>query len=225
MQLSTLRNFRYPAAAGGFLSGLLILWAASIAGCGKNENPSGQSQERPLEKIILQTEWYAEPEQGGFYHALIEGYYQEAGLEVEIRQGGPNAIAVEKVATGKADFALSRSDDAIVYAARKLPVLVVMATMQRDAQALLLHEENPVETFSDLNGKTIMATPGAPWIKILKNRYGIEFDTIPNDYGTARPIRMKTQRLQRMATIRSSPVEPHELDAAGNPPDDDRSVL
>ena len=186
MRLSTLLKFRYQKAAGSIFSVLLLLWAVWGTGCGKIENSSGQSQEQPLEKIILQTEWYAEPEHGGFYYALVEGYYQEAGLDVEIRQGGPNALAPEKVATGKADFALSRSDEAIIYAARNLPVRVVMASMQRDAQALLLHEENPVETFSDLNGKTIMATPGASWIKILKNRYGIEFDTIPNDYGMGR---------------------------------------
>ena len=192
MQLPTLLNYRSRAAAGGFYSGLLILCAVLGTGCGKIENPSGPSQERSLAKIILQTEWYAEPEQGGFYHALIEGYYKEAGLDVEIRQGGPNALAPEKVATGKADFALARSDEAIVYASRKLLVLVVMATMQRDAQALLLHEENSVQSFSDLNGKTIMATPGASWIKILKNRYGIEFDTIPTDYGMGRYLTDKS---------------------------------
>lgn len=170
----------------------LVFLAALAAGCGKKENKSEDSQDQSPAKIILQTEWYAEPEQGGFYHALIHGYYKEVGLDVEIRQGGPNSLAPEKVATGKADFALARSDEAIVYASRNLPVLVVMATMQRDAQALLLHEENPVETFSDLNGKTIMATPGASWIKILKNRYGIQFDTIPTDYGMGRYLTDKS---------------------------------
>ncbi len=186
MPLSSFRKFQPSTNAGSIFTGCLILGAVLATGCGKSEIPPGGSQERSLEKIILQTEWYAEPEQGGFYHALIEGYYKEAGLDVEIRQGGPNSLAPEKVATGKADFALARSDEAIAFAARKLPVLVVMATMQRDAQALLLHEENPVQSFSDLNGKTIMATPGASWIKVLKKSYGIEFDTIPTDYGMGR---------------------------------------
>jgi len=179
---------RILAVPARFLGHLFFLWALALvaAGCGKEGSQANEAGDQPLEKIILQTEWYAEPEQGGFYHALIEGYYQEAGLDVEIRQGGPNSLAPQKVATGKADFALARSDEAIAYASRNLPVLVVMATMQRDAQALLLHEENPVNSFSDLNGKIIMATPGASWIKVLKYRYGINFDTIPTDYGMGR---------------------------------------
>ncbi len=170
----------------------LIFLMAMVSGCAKEKQEEGGTQSRTLEKIVFQTEWYAEPEQGGFYHALLEGYYEEAGLDVEIRQGGPNSLAPQKVATGKADFGLARSDEAIAFASRNLPVLVVMASMQRDAQALLLHRENPVDSFADLNGKTIMATPGATWIKILKNRYGIEFETIPTDYGMGRYLTDKS---------------------------------
>src|SRR3569623_1807201 len=42
-----------------------------------------------LEKFSYQTNWRAQAELGGFYQALATGLYKEAGLDVEVRQGGP----------------------------------------------------------------------------------------------------------------------------------------
>ena len=41
------------------------------------------------DKITFGTDWRAEAEHGGYYQAQAEGLYQAAGLEVTIRQGGP----------------------------------------------------------------------------------------------------------------------------------------
>jgi signal transduction histidine kinase len=42
-----------------------------------------------LDKISYQTNWRAQAEHGGFYQAVAPGLYKEHGLEVEVRQGGP----------------------------------------------------------------------------------------------------------------------------------------
>lgn len=139
-----------------------------------------------MEKVILQTDWFAQPEHGGFYQALALGFYREAGLEVEILSGGPNSMSVQKILKGSAHFAMNRADTIYSMRARDIPVKMVMATLQHDPQGILLHESNPVDSFSDLDGKKVMAIPGLTWIDWLEARYGVEMNIVPHDFGMER---------------------------------------
>jgi NitT/TauT family transport system substrate-binding protein len=152
----------------------------SVTGC------SGPKEENGLTKVTLQTDWYAQAEHGGFYQALAEGYYEEVGLDVTINPGGPNALVTQRIATGNADFGIGRSDDIILHASRGLPLLIVGALMQHDPQALLFHEESGIKTFEDLDGRTVMATPGSLFIEFLQRRYDITINITPLDYGMSR---------------------------------------
>ena len=40
--------------------------------------------------MTLQLNWFPEAEHGGYYAALVRGYYRDAGLDVKILPGGPN---------------------------------------------------------------------------------------------------------------------------------------
>lgn len=64
------------AAVGGsiMMAGLLALSSASA---------------EELDKLVFGTNWYAQAEHGGFYQALATGLYEDYGLDVEIRMGGP----------------------------------------------------------------------------------------------------------------------------------------
>lgn len=166
----------------------LFLWSslATVAslvftGCG------GEATEASgLTEVTLQTDWYAQTEHGGFYQAVAEGYYESEGLEVSIDQGGPNALATQKVASRNAEFAIGRSDDVITQVARGIPLVIVGALMQHDPQAILVHEESGVESFADLDGKTVMTTPGAAFVGYLENKYDISMNVTPLDYGMSR---------------------------------------
>lgn len=153
----------------------------ALAGCSRPEKPAGPS----LRKVVMQTDWFPQAEHGGFYHALVEGYYREAGLDVEILPGGVNAQINLKVARGDADFGMNRMDLLFVAQQRGLPITVVGAHLQRDPQALLVHEDSPVRTFADLQGRTLIAAPSMVWISYLKKRYGIDFSLRPMTYGLA----------------------------------------
>jgi len=164
------------------LCGLSILFS----GCRQNPQTFTTKEGQILHKVIMQTDWYAQPEHGGFYNALIKGFYKEAGLDMEIRQGGPASVGTERVATGKVHFSLSSTDQIMIFVEQKLPLLSVYAYMQRSPQAILLHRDNPVNRWKDLDGKTIMVAPGASWTKLLQKKYGIQFGTIPLDMGMGR---------------------------------------
>lgn len=135
-------------------------------------------------RVRFQSDWFPQTEHGGYYQALQRGWFAGAGLAVEILPGGPGARPYMRVATGEADMGMGRSDDVILQVANgKLPLVIVGAEMQRDPQAILVHEDSPVRTFSDLDGRTIMATPAAAWVPYLQERFKIRFELVPLNFG------------------------------------------
>ena len=158
--------------------------ALAAAGCARRapEPPAGAAL--PF-KITVQLDWVAEPEHGGLYQALAKGYFRDAGLDVDLVQGGANAFVMQKVATDKADIGQTDSTNTLVTIAQGLPVVMIGAVFQNDPTVLMLHADSPVRSFEDLNGKTIMARPEWAFIPYLKRKYHIEFNTIPQNFEVA----------------------------------------
>lgn len=154
---------------------LLAAILLALTGCGKKpETPS-----TGLVKVRFQTDWFPQPEHGGYYQALAKGYYAAEGLEVEILPGGPNAQVMASVAVGRADLGMTNGDDVIVAVARGVPIKMVGAEMQRDAQGILFHTEHPLRDLRDLQGKTIMAGTGSTWLEVVRKKLGVKFNLIP----------------------------------------------
>src|SRR6201996_6390236 len=57
-----------------------------------------------LDSVSLQLKWKHQFQFAGYYAALEQGFYRDAGLDVTIREGGPGIDVAETVAGGKADF-------------------------------------------------------------------------------------------------------------------------
>lgn len=163
---------------------------AFFTGCGKPSADSPAPASSPAAGVAgepktfrLQTDWYAQAEHGGYYQAVAKGFYRELGYELGIDQGGPGAFGVQKVAANQIAFSMGRSDDLILAIDQGLPVVIITALMEHDPQALLLHEENPVNSFADLDGKTVMAGPGAAWVAYIQNKHNVRMNLIPVNYG------------------------------------------
>jgi NitT/TauT family transport system substrate-binding protein len=165
---------------------IAALAAFLLAGCGRTDVGTPAGAGPPLTKVILQADWLAEPEQGGFYEALAKGYYREEGLDVEIRQGGPSAHPAAMVATGRADFGMDTSDDVILAANRGVPLVMIGAFMQRNPQAIMFHRESGIRSFRDLDGRTVMAVPSLPFIAVLEDTFHIRILVTPSDFGMSR---------------------------------------
>ncbi len=138
------------------------------------------------DRLRLQTDWYAQPEHGGHYQALATGLYEDAGLDVDILEGGPNALPLQRVAGSRVEFGFSRADDVITAIDRGMPLVMVAAYLQHDPQALMLHAGDPAESWSDLDGRRVMAMPGSAWIDYLEHTHGIELEIVSLDYGLGR---------------------------------------
>jgi NitT/TauT family transport system substrate-binding protein len=137
-----------------------------LAGCRKSAGANG------LTPVSLQTDWYPQPEHGGFYTAVLKGYYKDEGLDVTIRPGGPYVTAEPLVASGRIQFGMQSSDyilNAISHTHE--PIIAIGATMQHDPQGILVHANSPVHTWTDLNGRTIAVRPGSTWWAFIVKKF------------------------------------------------------
>jgi NitT/TauT family transport system substrate-binding protein len=169
---------RKPAALT--ISACILSICAMLAGCGPQHGTNG------LIPVTLQTDWYPQPEHGGFYDALIRGYYKEEGLDVTIVPGGPYINAEQQVSVGAAQFAMGSSDRVLQAVGNGEPVVAVAATMQRDPQAVMVHQDSPVHSFQDLDGHGVAIKPGSTWFDYLVKRYHLKnVREIPATYSVA----------------------------------------
>ncbi len=169
---------------------LLLAAVALLAGCGKKTGTAAGPA--ALVKVRFQTDWFPQPEHGGYYQALAKGYYAAEGLDVEILPGGPNAQVMSAVAIGRAELGMTNGDDVIVAVARGVPVKMVGAEMQRDPQGILFHTDHPLRDLKDLEGKTLMAGAGSTWLEVARKKLGVKFNLLPLVGDLARFMNDKT---------------------------------
>src|SRR6202035_5966385 len=122
---------------------LLVSFAIFLAGCTRSSSGTawvaGDSNGGPpLTKITLQADWYPQPEHGGFYTALVKGYYKDQELDVTIQPGSQYLVPDQQVAVGAAQFGMGSSDRTLESVADGHPLVAVPATMPNDPQGLMV---------------------------------------------------------------------------------------
>ena len=161
----------------------LILASAALALC----SAPAVSAEEPT-KITFCLDWTPNTNHTGLYAAQALGYYEEAGLDVEIVQPPENG-AVLMCAAGQAQFAVDAQDTmaASLDLDEPLPVTAVAAILQHNTSGILSRAGDGIDSPAGLEGK-VYSTWESP-IELAMLRYcmeqeGADFDSvklIPND--------------------------------------------
>ena len=118
----------------------------------------------------------------GFYVANEKGYYEEAGLNVEIVEPGDNATTT-MVATGSAQFGVGYQED-VTYALTSeepLPIKTIAAIIQHNTSGFVSLKDANITSPKDFEGKTY-AGWGAPSeeavIKAIMTKDNADFDKL-----------------------------------------------
>ncbi|MEJ2213897.1 MAG: ABC transporter substrate-binding protein [Gammaproteobacteria bacterium] len=115
------------------------------------------SNEQKAFKTSIQLNWLYQFEFAGPIAAKEKGFYKEAGLDVVLRQGGPDVNPVDPVVNQQADFGISGSS-LIVERYHGKPVVALNALMQHSAVALLAKKSSGIDSVYDLVGKRLAIT-------------------------------------------------------------------
>jgi NitT/TauT family transport system substrate-binding protein len=145
---------------------------AAPSGGSAADRPSGGNA---ADRIVFGTDWRAQAEHGGFYQALATGLYRDRGLDVIIRQGGPQINHSLLLAAGRVDFSLSSTSFMVLnYVKQSIPMVAVAAMFQKDPQVLIAHPGQGNNRLKALKGKPIYIgsdTRVGSW-QFLKSRFG-----------------------------------------------------
>ena len=93
-----------------------------------------------LDQVTLGTDWQAEAEHGGYYQAIATGIYRKYGIEVTLRQGGPQVNHAQLLAAGRSISAIaSNSFMPLNFVKEQIPMVAVAAIFQKDPTVLIAH--------------------------------------------------------------------------------------
>jgi NitT/TauT family transport system substrate-binding protein len=133
------------------------------------------------ESVNFGTDWKAEAEHGGYYQAIAAGIYRQHGIEVTLRQGGPQVNHAQLLAAGRLDFNVApNSFGPLNFISENIPMTAVAAIFQKDPSVLIAHPGQGDDSLAALKGKPIMIgsdTRITSWV-FLKNKYGYSDDQI-----------------------------------------------
>ena len=105
------------------------------------------------EKVSLQLRWDHQFQFAGYYAAQWQGYYANAGFEIEIRSAikpdGTIISATQEVAKGHADFGVGAAD-ILIARDQGIPLVVLASIFQQSAAAFYAREGTPLQAPVDL---------------------------------------------------------------------------
>jgi NitT/TauT family transport system substrate-binding protein len=136
---------------------------------------------RAEDKVSFGTDWKAEAEHGGYYQAIAAGIYRRHGIEVSLRQGGPQVNHAELLAAGRLDFGeVPNSFIPLNFVQENIPMVAVAAMFQKDPSVLIAHKGVGNDSLAALKGKPIMisADTRVGWWLFLKAKFGYSDDQI-----------------------------------------------
>ena len=139
-----------------------LLLCGSFAGCRKTDNT--------LEKITFVLDWTPNTNHTGIYVAQKLGYFEEAGLDVEIAQP-PEDSSVVLVASGKADISMSFQDSlAAAFAGEEpLPVTAIGAVIQHNTSGIISRKGEGMHRPAGMAGHSYATWNGAIELATIKS--------------------------------------------------------
>ncbi|MGJ7557278.1 ABC transporter substrate-binding protein [Variovorax sp. RB3P1] len=129
-----------------------------------------QAADAPKPVRIL-SNWFAQPDQAGYWQAQQDKLGKEAGIEISVLQGGPKIQTIPQVASGQAEFGIGNADDVLLARLRGAPVRAVFAHLDHVPYTLVYHADPAVKSVADLQGRTFAVNLGNAYWEWTKKQY------------------------------------------------------
>src|SRR6476646_8867445 len=137
--------------AVALLAAALLL--AGAAGCGGSGAEPGAPK-----GVALVLDFTPNAVHSGLYAARREGYYDDAGIDLTIRQPGETSDAPKLLEAGRVDFAILDIHDLGIARERGLDLVGAMPLVQRPLAAVIARAASGVRRPRDLQGHSVGVT-------------------------------------------------------------------
>ena len=137
-----------------FAVALLASLAMVAAACGDSDSGSDLDPDNPV-SVKLQLQWFTQSQFAGYYAAVDQGFYADAGLDVEILQGGVDIVPPQVLAAGGAEFAVSWVPRGLVPREEGTDIVNIGQVFQRSGTLEVSWADSGITSPEDWAGKKV----------------------------------------------------------------------
>ncbi|QYX55815.1 ABC transporter substrate-binding protein [Roseovarius sp. SCSIO 43702] len=105
--------------------------------------------------LTLQLKWVTQGQFAGYYVAKDKGFYEEEGLDVTIKPGGPDIAPTQVIAGGGADVTVEWMPAALSAREKGLPLVNIAQPFKKSGMMLTCLKSTGVESPEDFPGRTL----------------------------------------------------------------------
>ena len=107
------------------------------------------------EDVTLQLKWVTQAQFAGYYVAADQGFYEEEGLNVTIKPGGPDIAPPQVIAGGGADVIVEWMPAALAAREAGLPLVNIAQPFKSSGMMLTCRNDSGVTATEDFKGHTL----------------------------------------------------------------------
>jgi len=144
-----IRRWYWPAVALVAFAGLVF---ASL-GIAKPAPQAGAVTQAT--KVTLQLKWVTQAQFAGYYAAKAKGYYTAAGLDVNIKPGGPDITPEQVVASGQAEFGIDWLPSLLSSRDKGSDLVNIAQVYTRSGMTELTWKDSGIDTIAKMRGKKV----------------------------------------------------------------------
>jgi NitT/TauT family transport system substrate-binding protein len=112
-------------------------------------------QAMAADKLTLQLKWVAQAQFAGYFVAKDKGFYDEEGLDVTIKPGGPDIAPEQVIAGGGADVIVDWMGGALVAREKGVPLVNIAQPYEKAGMEMVCPADGPVKSTDDFPGHTL----------------------------------------------------------------------
>jgi NitT/TauT family transport system substrate-binding protein len=107
------------------------------------------------DEVTLQLKWVTQAQFAGYYVAQDQGFYEDEGLDVTIKPGGPDIAPTQVLAGGGADVIVEWMPAALAARERGLPLVNIAQPFKSSGMMLTCWKDAGIESPDDLDNRTL----------------------------------------------------------------------
>ena len=131
------------------------MWGAVALAAGLGMANAGVSGALAADAVTLQLKWVTQAQFGGYYVAKDKGFYEDEGLDVTIKPGGPDIAPPQVIAGGGADVIVDWMPSALASREKGVPLVNIAQPFKKSGMMLTCLKESGVKSPEDFKGKTL----------------------------------------------------------------------
>ena len=129
--------------------------ALAVAGAAAAHTYTSAHAAKKLTKVTLQSKWVVQSQFAGYYAAKAKGYYSQAGLDVNLKVGGPDITPEQVVLAGQADFGLDWLPNLFATREKGGKIVSVAQVFARSGMTELTWKDSGIDSIAKMRGKKV----------------------------------------------------------------------